>query len=143
MLRLRFGSKRGSMKIWAVTLITGANEPLEPRVVQVIRYLMQEHPTAVWRIEDIDALSQEGGALAEQMNNFGEFTLEYSKLINVLNADGQVIELDAVLVSNNQEKHNRIVIRDGSSIDVIGVDHILPESVIGRYTVLDEGLMYL
>jgi len=123
---------------WAVTLCCEEQEKLEERVAKIVEYLAENCALSnEWVIYEIDATGRCGDRLTKKGNNQEIFSLSISDLLSVLNEDGQVIELDASLIECGDEVF-KIVIRDGMSVDVLGSGEVLPLSVIGKYTFVDN-----
>ncbi len=124
---------------WAVTLCYHAQEKLEDRVALIVEYLAKHHHRGQWVLSDIDATGHSGGKLTRQLNNEGILRLSSADLLDVLKEDGQIIELDAALMKDNQELF-RILIRDGISVDALGTGNFLPSSALGNYHDVDVEL---
>lgn len=65
--------------------------------------------------------------------------LSTSDLLQLFAEEGQVIEIEATLM-NNEEELLKIIIQDGSSIDVLGSGEIFPISVLGNYQTVDRAM---
>ncbi|MBI1924206.1 hypothetical protein HYR99_08130 [Candidatus Poribacteria bacterium] len=124
---------------WAVTLCYDAQEKLEDRAGRTVEYLAKHSHPSQWVISDIEATGRNGGSLTRRLNNEGTLRLSSTDLLDVLREEGQVIELDAVLVKDNQELF-RILIRDGVSVDALGTGKFLPLSALGNYHDVDVEL---
>lgn len=120
---------------WAVTLRLGEREKLEDRVVRIVECLAEVYPNAQWNIEDIDATGEIGGNLAQNFHELQYTHLSSSELLNILSEDGQVIELLATMMDQD-EKLFRIIIRDGISVDVLGTGDLLSASCLGPFDTL-------
>jgi len=59
--------------------------------------------------------------------------------LEVMTEEGQVIELDASLVKDDEELF-KILIRDGVSIDLLGSGEMMPLTVLGKYVYVDKEL---
>ena len=125
---------------WAVTLCCEDNEKLEARVARIVEHLARyyEEPKQ-WEIADLDATGSLGNRLTRQGNDRDALYLSDWELLEMLQEDGQAIELDAALVKNGQ-KLFKISIRDGCYLDVLGTGEILPNSVLGNYNKVDREL---
>ncbi len=88
-------------------------------------------------ISAIDATGKSGDQLTKKGNTQDVFSLSTSDLLGVLNEEGQILELDASLIECRNEVF-KIMIRDGISVDVLGSGEVLPLSVIGKYTVVEN-----
>jgi hypothetical protein len=124
---------------WAATLRYNGNEKLEDRVALIVEYLAKHYQLSQWVISDIDATGRRGGSLTRRLNMEGSLRLSSAKLLDILREDGQVIDLDAVLVKDDQELF-RILIRDGVSVDALGSGSCLPSSALGNYEAIDAEL---
>ncbi len=74
-----------------------------------------------------------------QLNKEDKLCLPSSDFLDVLAEDGQVIDLDAAVLVNKQPLF-KIIIQDGSSVDVLGKGVLLPSNVLGAYRVSDPKL---
>ncbi len=124
---------------WVVTLNYNKQERLEDRVANIVNYMAQQYPNAQWHIFNIDATRIEGDRLTHYGNIHSTFTIFSQDLLTLLQEEGQVIELDVSLIDCQQELL-KISIRDGISVDVLGVEKCLPKSVLGDYFVNDASL---
>ena len=124
-------------KTWIVALDFTPEEPIEPRVALIVQYLAQIYPDAIWIIDDIDATSPLGNDATNQVNNMRSLSLSSGSLLEILNGDGQVFELDAVL-THKQERIYRVFLRAGSHVVVIGTRQLIPHSILGRYRQLEN-----
>ena len=123
---------------WAVTLSYEQQEKLENRVARIVEYLAKDYQQNKWIISDIDATGSRGGKLTSHSNDEGVVYLSSQELLDVLREDGQVIELEATLVTNRELC--KILVQDGVSVDVLGIGNIPPLVVLGKYTLVDVNL---
>ena len=124
---------------WAVTLCCEAEEKLELRVAKILEYLDKNYLLNQWEISDIEATGSYGNCLTARCNNQGIFQVSTSDLLEVMREEGQVIELDASLLKDDEELF-KILIRDGVSIDVLGSGEMMPLTVLGKYVYVDKEL---
>lgn len=124
---------------WAATLHCDDGEKLENRVARRVAYLEKHYQPTQWVISDIDATGRCGGSLTRRLNNKGILRLSSAELLDVLNEDGQVIELDAALMKYGKELF-RILIRDGVSADALGTSNLLPSPILGNHDDIDVEL---
>jgi hypothetical protein len=118
---------------WAVTLCCEAEEKLELRVVKILEYLDKNYLLNQWEISDIEATGSYGNSLTARCNNQEIFQVSTSDLLEVMREEGQVIELDASLIKDDEELF-KILIRDGVSIEM------MPLTVLGKYVYVDKEL---
>jgi hypothetical protein len=126
---------------WAVTLSSEPEEKLESRVVKILDYLLKTNQLFPnqWVINLIDATGQYGDKLTQEQNHKDIIPLSTSDLLQLLAEEGQVIEIEATLM-NNEEELLKIIIQDGASIDVLGSGAIFPISVLGNYQTVDRAM---
>lgn len=124
---------------WAVTLCCEAEEKLELRVAKILEYLDKIYLLKQWGISDIEATGSYGNCLTARCNNQKIFQVSTADLLEVMREEGQVIELDASLVKDDEELF-KILIRDGVSIDLLGSGEMPPLTVLGKYVYVDKEL---
>lgn len=124
---------------WAVTLCCQAEEKLELRVAKIVEYLDRNYLLNQWEISDIEATGSYGNSLTARCNDRETFQVSTSDLLEVMREEGQVIELDASLIKDDEELF-KILIRDGVSIDVLGSGEMIPMTVLGKYVYVDKEL---
>jgi hypothetical protein len=126
---------------WAVTLSSESQEKLESRGVKILDYLLKTNQIFPnqWVINLIDATGQYGDKLTQEQNQKDIILLSTSDLLQLFEEEGQVIELEATLM-NNEEELLKIIIQDGASIDVLGSGEIFPLSVLGNYQTVDRAM---
>ncbi|VXD16772.1 hypothetical protein PL8927_550095 [Planktothrix serta PCC 8927] len=124
---------------WAVTLCPEAEEKLELKVAKIIEYLDKNYLLKQWVISDIEATGSYGNCLTSRCNNQEIFQVFTSDLLEVMGEEGQVIELDASLIKDDEEWF-KILIRDGVSIDLLGRGEMIPLTVLGKYVYVDKEL---
>ncbi|MEG4114309.1 MULTISPECIES: hypothetical protein [unclassified Microcoleus] len=123
---------------WAVTLCPEAEETLELKVAKIIEYLDKNYLLKQWVISDIEATGSYGNCLTARCNQ-EIFQVSTSDLLEVMGEEGQVIELDASLIKDDEELF-KILIRDGVSIDLLGRGEMIPLTVLGKYVYVDKEL---
>lgn len=124
---------------WAVTLRRSAEERLEDRLVPIVKHLPERARSGLWLISDLDATGPRGGSLSRRLNEEGSFHLSPKELLEILQEDGQILELNATLQSGNRPLF-RLIVRDGASIDVLGSGSFLLPAVLGQYDAMDPEL---
>jgi hypothetical protein len=124
---------------WAVTLCCEAEEKLEWRVAKILEYLDKNYLLKQWVISDIEATGSYGNCLTARCNNEKIFQVSTADLLEVMREEGQVIELDASLIKDDEELF-KILIRDGVSIDLLGSGEMMPLTVLGKYVYVDKEL---
>lgn len=124
---------------WAVTLCPETEEKLELKVAKIIEYLDKNYLLKQWVISDIEATGSYGNCLTSRCNNHEIFQVSTSDLLEVMGEEGQVIELDASLIKDDEELF-KILIRDGVSIDLLGRGEMIPLTVLGKYVYVDKEL---
>ncbi|NJK69227.1 MAG: hypothetical protein HC849_30085 [Oscillatoriales cyanobacterium RU_3_3] len=124
---------------WAVRLCCEAEEKLELRVARILEYLDNNYLLKQWAISDIDATGSYGNCLTVRCNNEEIIRVSTADLLEVMREEGQVIELDASLIKDEEELF-KILIRDGVSIDVLGSGEMMPLTVLGKYVYVDKEL---
>lgn len=124
---------------WAVTLCCEAEEKLELRVAKILEYLDKNYLLNQWEISDIEATGSYGNCLTARCNNEEILQVSTSDLLEVMREEGQVIELDASLIKDDEELF-KLLIRDGVSIDVLGSGEMMPLTVLGKYVYVDKEL---
>ena len=125
--------------LWAITLSQTSEERLEERVASIADYLAKTYKDSQWQILDLDATGKCGGRLTLQLNKEDKLYLPSSDFLAVLAEDGQVIDLEAAILVNKQPLF-KIIIQDGSSVDVLGKGRLLPSDVLGAYRASDPKL---
>jgi hypothetical protein len=126
---------------WAVTLSSEPQEKLESRVVKLLDSLLNKNQIFPnqWVINLIDATGKYGDKLTQEQNQKDIIHLSTSDLLQLFAEEGQVIELEATLMKHEEELL-KIIIQDGSSIDVLGSGAIFPISVLGNYQTVDKAM---
>jgi hypothetical protein len=125
--------------LWAITLNQTAEERLEERVASIADYLAQTYRGEQWQVLDLDATGKCGGKLTLELNEAEKLYLPSCDLLTVLTEEGQVIELEAAILVNQQPLF-KIIIQDGVSADVLGRGKLLPSQVLGEYKTSDPQL---
>ncbi|MCU7244156.1 MAG: hypothetical protein GPJ15_09750 [Microcystis aeruginosa G11-06] len=125
--------------LWAITLSQASEERLEDRVALIADYLGKTYKDSQWQILELDATGKWGGKLTFQLNDEEKLYLPYPDFLAILTEDGQVIDLEAAILVNDQPQF-KIIIQDGSSVDVLGKGNLLPSEVLGSYKTSDPKL---
>ncbi|NJR62810.1 MAG: hypothetical protein HC769_30905 [Cyanobacteria bacterium CRU_2_1] len=125
--------------LWAITLSQTSKERLEDRVALIADYLAKTYKDSQWQILELDATGKWGGELTLQLNDEDKLYLPSPDFLTVLTEDGQVIDLEAAVLVNDQPLF-KIIIQDGSSVDVLGKGNLLPSDVLGSYKASDPKL---
>jgi len=124
---------------WAVTLCCEAEKKMELRVAKIVGYLDKNYLLKQWAISDIEATGSYGNCLTTRCNNQEIFQVSTSDLLEVMREEGQVIELNASLIKDDEEVF-KILSRDGVSIDLLGSGEMMPLTVLGKYVYIDKEL---
>jgi hypothetical protein len=125
--------------LWAITLSQTSKERLEDRVALIADYLAKTYKDSQWQILELDATGKWGGRLTLQLNDEEKLYLPSSDFLAVLTEDGQVIDLEAAILVNGQPLF-KIIIQDGSLVDVLGKGNLLPSDVLGLHKTSDPKL---
>lgn len=123
----------------AFTLVIQPEEKIENRVHIIVDDLAKTYPESQWLITEIDATGLLGNRLTSILNNQENITISASDFLQLLQEEGQVIDLEATLVKNAQEIII-IFIRDGYSVDILGVTELLPVNVLNDCIEVDANL---
>ncbi len=120
---------------WAITLTIKEKETVESRLKPVIAYIQKLSPSSKYLITDIDATGKLGNQFSKK-KNFQEEPLAISEkdLSTLVCEEGQIFELNLRIVDLFELE---IIVRTGSSIDILGKDVNLPSNILGDYTDLD------
>jgi hypothetical protein len=124
---------------WAITLSQTSEERIEERVTSITDYLAKTYADGQWQVSDLDATGKRGGKLTLQLNDKEYLNLPPSEFLAVLKEEGQVIDLEAAMMINRQPLF-KIIIQDGSSVDLLGKGDLLPSGVLGAYETSDPKL---
>jgi hypothetical protein len=125
--------------LWAITLSQTSEENLEERVALIADYLTKTYKDSQWQISGLDATGKQSGRLTLQLNDEEQLYLSSSEFLAILKEDGQVIDLDAAMLLSKQPLF-KIIIQDGSSVDILGRGKLLPSDVLGAYQTSDPKL---
>jgi len=123
----------------AVTLVIQPEEKIENRVHIIANYLAKIYPESQWMIKEIDATGLLGNHLTFILNNQTNITISLLDFLQLLQEEGQVIDLEATLVKNTQEVIT-IFVRDGYSVDLLGLTELLPVNLFKDYIQVDANL---
>lgn len=123
----------------AFTLVIQPEEKIENRVYIIVDNLAKTYPELQWLITEIDATGLLGNSLTSILNNQENITISASDFLQLLQEEGQIIDLEATLVKNTQEIIT-IFIKDGYSVDILGVTELLPVNVLNDYIEVDASL---
>ncbi|MFM2061861.1 MAG: hypothetical protein RLZZ507_1531 [Cyanobacteriota bacterium] len=123
----------------AFTLVIQPEEKIENRVYIIVDDLAKTYPESQWLITEIDATGLLGNRLTSILNNQENITISASDFLQLLQEEGQVIELEATLVKNTQEIIT-IFIRDGYSVDILGLTELLPVHILNDCIQVDANL---
>ena len=125
-----------TIRTWAVTLLIDDQERLESRVNQIVKYAMEHCNIDSWAIADIDATGRTGNYLTQQLNERQRLVVSSLHFLDLLGEDGQVIELSAYGTKRKTELL-WIIVREGSSVDVLGVSSCIMLPALGNYKQVD------
>lgn len=126
-------------ELWAITLCQPTQGNLENGVALIADYFARTYQDCQWQVLDLDATGKDGGRLTLELNAKKQLYLSSSELLSILQEDGQVIDLDAALWINRQPLF-KIIIQDGTSVDVLGTGELPPQDVLGVYQTSDPRL---
>jgi hypothetical protein len=119
---------------WAMTLNISNDETLEKRLSSILNYIIAAHYPTELSISDLDATGKFGNQLTQKVNSNEEISISDEELLTLLNEDGQILEMN--LNISSAAASFRIIIRDGTDLDMLGDVH-LPAGIIGQYTQID------
>jgi hypothetical protein len=77
--------------------------------------------------------------LTSILNNQENATISSSDFLQLLQEEGQILDLEATLVKSSQEIIT-VFIRDGYSVDILGVTELLPVNVLNNCIQVDANL---
>ncbi|MDB9310685.1 hypothetical protein PN471_19070 [Aphanizomenon sp. CS-733/32] len=123
----------------AFTLVIQPGEKIENRVYIIVNYLAKTYLESQWLITEIDATGLLGNRLTSILNNQENTTISSSDFLQLLQEEGQILDLEATLVKSYQEIIT-IFIRDGYSVDILGVTELLPVNVLNNCIQVDANL---
>ncbi|MFM5891550.1 MAG: hypothetical protein ACKPFD_00375 [Dolichospermum sp.] len=131
-----YEQKRGNS---AFTLVIQPEEKIENRVYFIVDDLARNYPQSQWLITEIDATGLLGNSLTSILNNQENITISASDFLQLLQEEGEIIDLEATLIKNTQEIIT-IFIRDGYSVDIFGLTELLPVHILNDYIEVDANL---
>jgi hypothetical protein len=123
----------------AFTLVIQPEEKIENRVYIIVDDLAKTSPESQWLITEIDATGLLGNRLTSILNKQKNITISSSDFLQLLQEEGQVLDLEATLVKNSQEIIT-VFIRDGYCVDILGVTELLPINVLNNCIQVDANL---
>ncbi|AFW93232.1 MULTISPECIES: hypothetical protein [Nostocales] len=123
----------------AFTLVIQPEEKIENRVYIIVNYLAKTYLESQWLITEIDATGLLGNRLTSILNNQENTTISSSDFLQLLQEEGQILDLEATLVKSSQEIIT-VFIRDGYSVDILGVTELLPVNVLNNCIRVDANL---
>jgi hypothetical protein len=123
----------------AFTLVIQPEEKIENRVYIIVNYLAKTYLESQWLITEIDATGLLGNRLTSILNNQENATISSSDFLQLLQEEGQILDLEATLVKSSQEIIT-VFIRDGYSVDILGVTELLPVNVLNNCIQVDANL---
>ncbi|MBO1047060.1 hypothetical protein BMF77_04706 [Dolichospermum sp. UHCC 0315A] len=123
----------------AFTLVIQPEEKIENRVYIIVNYLAKTYLESQWLITEIDATGLLGNRLTSILNNQENTTISSSDFLQLLQEEGQILDLEATLVKSSQEIIT-VFIRDGYSVDILGVTELLPVNVLNNCIQVDANL---
>ena len=127
---------------WAVTLTLEPQERLENRLVRIVEYLAHDYPRVfrLWEFSDLDATGLLGDRWTAELNEEEHVFVRKEQFLALLK-EGQIIELEAKLMES-PKKSLEIIVRDGLSVDVLGLEITIPDQVLGNFTSVDPELFF-
>ena len=123
----------------AFTLVIQPEEKIDNRVYIIVNYLAKTYLESQWLITEIDATGLLGNRLTSILNNQENTTISSSDFLQLLQEEGQILDLEATLVKSSQEIIT-VFIRDGYSVDILGVTELLPVNVLNNCIQVDANL---
>ena len=123
----------------AFTLVIQPEEKIENRVYIIVNYLAKTYLESQWLITEIDATGLLGNRLTSILNKQENITNSSSDFLQLLQEEGQILDLEATLVKNSQEIIT-VFIRDGYSVDILGVTELLLVNVLNNCIQVDANL---
>ena len=123
----------------AFTLVIQPEEKIENRVYIIVNYLAKNYLESQWLITEIDATGLLGNRLTSILNKQENITISSSDFLQLLQEEGQILDLEATLVKNSQEIIT-VFIRDGYSVDILGVTELLLVNVLNNCIQVDANL---
>ena len=123
----------------AFTLVIQPEEKIENRVYIIVNYLAKNYLESQWLITEIDATGLLGNRLTSILNKQENITISSSDFLQLLQEEGQILDLEATLVKNSQAIIT-VFIRDGYSVDILGVTELLPVNVLNNCIQVDANL---
>ena len=123
----------------AFTLVIQPEEKIENRVYIIVNYLAKTYLESQWLITEIDATGLLGNRLTSILNKQENITISSSDFLQLLQEEGQILDLEATLVKNSQEIIT-VFIRDGYSVDILGVTELLLVNVLNNCIQVDANL---
>ena len=123
----------------AFTLVIQPEEKIENRVYIIVNYLAKTYLESQWLITEIDATGLLGNRLTSILNKQENITISSSDFLQLLQEEGQILDLEATLVKNSQAIIT-VFIRDGYSVDILGVTELLPVNVLNNCIQVDANL---
>ncbi|MGH3024421.1 MAG: hypothetical protein ACRDNI_12250 [Gaiellaceae bacterium] len=127
------------MRRWALTLRQQPGEELESRLARIVRFLSEIYPRGRVLVSDFEATGPLGDELTQRLDAVEEIEISALDLIGICEGAGQVIELDATLTDGGDDAI-RLIVRDGTSVDVLGKGSRLPKEVVGAHDAVDPRL---
>jgi hypothetical protein len=119
---------------WAISLDIENNLDIQKRLQVLFRHIFNNAKDIHCSIEDLDATGPLGHELTMKLNETEVVGISPEMAVELVNEEGQVFELDMLLKS---EDSYRIIVRDGSSIDVLGNGVLLPLTATGYFKPID------
>ncbi len=126
----------------ALTLVINPKETIENRVFLIVDYLAKTYLQSQWKITEIDATGLSGNSLTQTLNNQQNTTIYTQEFLQIIQENGQIIDLEATLVKNHQEQQEiiTILVKDGYSVDILGCTELLPINVLKDFILVDPHL---
>jgi hypothetical protein len=126
----------------AITLVINPEEKIENRVFLIVDYLDKTYLQSQWIITEIDATGLLGNCLTHTLNNQQNTTIYPQQFLQILQENGQILDLEATLIKNPQAPQDiiTIIIRDGYSVDILGYTELLPVNVLKDFISVDPHL---
>ena len=120
---------------WAKSLKLASNFDIEKRVERILEFISNSDPFANCYLSDLDATGLFGSPITKELNIKGLANYSISDVLKIFKEDGQVFEMQ--LKMESKIGIFEIIIRDGSSVDILGSNDTLPLSVFEDFEELN------
>ena len=122
---------------FAITLVLAAGEEADARALKLIRSFRS--PPKSWVVEGLDATGVRGNALSAELNQMEFKVVANEELCQLLGEEGQVIELDALALGEDDQLLAQVTIADCSIVSWMGFGDPTEEGQPGEFQRWDCG----